>query len=156
MGFGFTSPHWHPRANYAGTYGDVWDKTQKPGLPKDFDTRFFNAAAAGLVVDGYLRGDEAVQSVGLSPLGQLRFALPGLPPPEVRVAVAGVPDPILDPRLDTVIVDFDNLRVSLLWRSRAKLLEGPHDVGAISVACPASLKFPRATTDDSRGRPAAN
>lgn len=49
VGFGFMSPDWQPRARYAGTYDEAWTKTRKPLLPKDFDRRFFNAAAPGLV-----------------------------------------------------------------------------------------------------------
>ena len=156
VGFGFTSPHWHPRLSYAGTYDEVWDKTRKPRLPKDFDVRYFNAAPSGLVAAGYLRGDEGVQSVGFSPRGQLAFTLPGLPPPRIRVAMLGRPDPVLEPRLDTVIVDFDRLRVTLLWRCRAKIPEGPHDVYEVSAESPEALRFPRTTTDPSPARPAAN
>ncbi len=156
VGFGFTSPHWKPRVGYSGTYDEVWDKTRKPRLPADFDVRYFSAAAPGLLANGYLRGDEAVQSVGLSQRGELRFALPGLPPPRVRASISRQPDPALSPRLDTVILDFDQLRVSLLWRCRTKLPEGPHDVDEIAVDSPPSLQFPRVFTDDRERRPAAN
>lgn len=156
VGFGFTSPHWHPRVKYAGTYDEVWDKTRKPKLPKDFDVRFFSAAPSGLVAPGYLRGDEPVRTVGFSPLGSFAFALPGLPPPRIRVSMRGLPDPVLDPKLDTVIVDFDQLRVTLMWRCRTKVPEGPHDVLEVAADSPEALRFPRATTDPSRVRAAAN
>lgn len=156
VSLGFTSPHWHPRASLAGTYDEVWDQTRKPRLPRDFDLRYFNAAPAGLVAAGYLRGDEGVQSVGLSPRGELRFALPGLPPPRMRAFLVGRPEPELAPRLDTVILDFDELRVTLLWRCRTKIPEGPHDVREIVAESPEALRFPRATTDSSSARPAAN
>jgi hypothetical protein len=156
VGFGFTSAHWKPRVGYSGTYDELWDKTRKPRLPKDFDVRYFTAAPEGLVAQGYLRGDEPVQSVGFSPRGELRFALPGLPPPRVRISILGQPDPPLAPRLDTVILDFDQLRVSLLWRCRTKIPEGPHDVHAIAVESPESLQFPRVFTDGASSGPAAN
>jgi len=157
VGFGFTSPHWQPRAKYAGTYGELWDKTRKPRLPTDFDVRHFSAASEGLLAQGYLRGDESVQSVGLSPRGEVRFGLPGLPPPQVRAVIADKPDPVFTPRLDTVILDFDQQRVTLFWRCRTKLSEGPHDVAEIAVESPESLKYPRIFTDDGESqRPAAN
>src|SRR5262249_4522835 len=59
-GFGSPSPNWQPRARLAGTYDERWNKTRKPMLPVDFDRRFFNAAAPGLVATGYLLGDEDV------------------------------------------------------------------------------------------------
>lgn len=156
VGFGFTSPHWQPRLEYAGTYDEVWDKTRKPRLPKDFDVRYFSGAPQGLVAPGYLRGDETVQSVGLDPSGELRFSLPGLPPPRVRASLLGQPDPTLDPRLDTVVLDFDQRRVSLLWRCRTKVPDGPHDVHEIAVESPQAQEFPRVFTDDDRKAPAAN
>lgn len=156
VGFGFTSPHWQPRASYAGTYDEVWDQTRKPRLPRDFDLRYHNAAPDGLVAPGYLRGDEPVHSTGLTPRGDLAFSLPGLPPPRVRVSLVGQPDPQVVTRLDTVILDFDQLRVSLLWRGRTKIPEGPHDVHAIAVESPQAQGFPRATTDPHPNRPAAN
>lgn len=155
-GFGFTSPHWQPRARLAGTYDDVWDQTRKPLLPKDFDVRFFNAAPDGMVAPGYLRGNEPVRSLGFTPEGELGFELPGLPPPQVRVSLLEQSDPPLRPRLDTVILDFDERRVSLLWRCRAKLPEGPHDVREIAVLSPEARAFPRTYADRDRGRAAAN
>src|SRR5262249_28322459 len=52
-GFGFLSPSWHPRAQYAGTYDQAWEKTRAPFLPKDFDRRYFSAAPTDLVAKGF-------------------------------------------------------------------------------------------------------
>ena len=78
-GFGFTSPNWQPRAGFAGTYDEQWNKTRKPMLPLDFDRRFFNAAAPGLVAPGYLRGDEDVVVLNATSVPRLAFRLPGVP-----------------------------------------------------------------------------
>ena len=88
-GFGFTSPNWQPRARFAGTYDEQWNKTRKPLLPVDFDRRFFNAAAPGLVAPGYLRGDEDVVVLNAAPVPRLAFRLPGVPPPLCRVVLRG-------------------------------------------------------------------
>ncbi|WNG14151.1 DUF2169 domain-containing protein [Cystobacter fuscus] len=132
-GFGFTSPDWQPRASYGGTYDAAWEKNRAPLLPKDFDRRFFNAASSGLVAPGYLRGDEAVTVVNASPGGYLAFKLPGQPPPTVTVEFAHGPDirPVL--RLDTLIIDTDEMRVLLLWRGSVPLLRGPHDVRSLEI-----------------------
>src|SRR5437762_614166 len=37
IGFGFLSPNWQPRAGYAGTYDESWQKERAPLLPRDFD-----------------------------------------------------------------------------------------------------------------------
>lgn len=132
-GFGFVSPHWKPRAELAGTYDEAWQNDRAPLLPADFDRRHLNAASPGLVADGYLRGDETVAGVGITPDGRLHFALPGVPPPSVEIALAqGVPRAVVL-NLDTVIIEPDERRVMLLWRGLMPLRSGPHDVRAIQV-----------------------
>ncbi|PTL75047.1 DUF2169 domain-containing protein [Vitiosangium sp. GDMCC 1.1324] len=131
--FGFTSPHWQPRAKYAGTYDEAWNKTRKPLLPKDFDRRFFNAAAPGLIAPGYLQGNEAVVVAGASPKGRLAFPLPGQVAPTVTVALASSGDAKPEMRLDTVILDTDAEHVLLLWRGHMVLSDGMHDVRGLRV-----------------------
>ena len=133
VGFGFTSPHWQPRARYAGTYDEAWNKTRKPLLPRDFDRRFFNAAAPGLVAPGYLKGDEPVIIAGASPRGRLAFPLPGQAPPVITVSLATGEDAKPPMHLDTVILDTDAQHVLLLWRGHVVLGEGLHDVRGLKV-----------------------
>jgi hypothetical protein len=133
-GFGFTSPNWQPRAIFGGTYDDRWDKTRKPMLPVDFDRRFFNAAAPGLVASGYLRGDEEVVVLNTTSVPRLAFRLPEVPPPNCRVVLRGDKDVPLPTKLDTVIVNTDERRLFLLWRAYTHVAGGPHDVTAIAVA----------------------
>jgi hypothetical protein len=131
-GFGFTSPNWEPRARYAGTYDARWTKERAPLLPKDFDRRFLNAAAPGLVAPGYLRGDEPVVATGVSASGGLTFQLPGVAPPAVRVEHRGREDVKAATSLDTVIVDTDAGRVFLYWRTQVRVRE-PTAVRTIEV-----------------------
>jgi hypothetical protein len=130
-GFGFLSPHWQPRAAYAGTYDEAWDKTRKPLLPKDFNRRFFNAASPGLITPGYLRGDEPIVIQNASPKGPLSFSLPGQPPPAVTVELTGDADATPEMHLDTVILDTDTDQVLLLWRGLVPLAESLHEVRSI-------------------------
>jgi hypothetical protein len=88
-GFGFTSPNWQPRAAFAGTYDEEWSTTRKPLLPRDFDRRFFSAAAPGLTAPRYLRGDEDVVVLNATPVPRLALRLPGVPPPRCRVVLRG-------------------------------------------------------------------
>jgi hypothetical protein len=134
-GFGFVSPHWQPRAAWAGTYDAAWESNRAPLLPRDFDRRFMNGSPPGLTAQGYLKGDEPVAVTGASPDGRLAFRLPGLPPPEVRASFAVGPDRAIPMWLDTVVVDTDASQVLLLWRGSTPLREGPRDVRSISVAC---------------------
>lgn len=135
-GFGFTSPNWQPRARFAGTYDEQWNQTRKPLLPVDFDRRFFNAAAPGLIAPGYLRGDEDVVVLNATPVPRLAFRLPGIAPPLCRVVLRGQRETRLATNLDTVIVNTDEQQVILLWRAYALAAGGPHDVTAIEVVVP--------------------
>jgi hypothetical protein len=132
-GFGFTSPHWEPRARLAGTYDAAWQKDRAPLLPRDFDPRFLNAAAPGLVASGHLRGDEPVVVSGVSPEGGWAFALPGVGAPEVRVVRPGLADALVSTRLDTVVVDVDERKLFLLWRGRLGLRREPTEVRTLAV-----------------------
>lgn len=133
-GVGFIGPHWEPRIGYAGTYDDAWQQTRMPLLPDDFDRRFFNAAPVDQVVSGRLRGGEAVGIANAALVPRLTFHLPGEPPPNVMIVQRGVTDEVLDPYLDTVILDTDAMQVLLLWRAHTHIPSGPHSVTAIHVA----------------------
>lgn len=130
--FGFVSPHWQPRAAFAGTYDEAWNQKRKPLLPKDFDRRFLNAASPGLVVPGYLKGGEPVTVVNASPKGRLSFALPRVVP-KATVELAGGEDVHPALNLDTVILDTDEHHAFLLWRGTVPLQDGPHDVRSVRL-----------------------
>jgi len=142
-GLGFTLPHWQPRASFAGTYDAKWDAERKPMLPEDFDIRFFNAAAPGMVAPGLLSGDEEVLVRNATPGGTLSFRLPGGPPPRVRLQLVGRKDHRPEMRLDTVIVNTDDQLLLMLWRGHVALRNGPHDLVTVEVrsdAVEAALK----------------
>lgn len=113
--FAPVAPHWEPRRTYAGTYDEEWQRTRAPYLPTDFDPRFFHIAPRGLAAQGFLQGGEPVVIEGASPHGTLAFELP-------RVAVRTVYRLDGEPveraaRLDTVILEPDEGRLLLVWRS---------------------------------------
>ena len=132
-GFGFTSPNWHPRSKLAGTYDKQWSETRKPLLPVDFDRRFFNAASAGLVAPGYLRGDEPVAIVNAVPEGKLHFDLPCGESPCCYTELKGHKHVVLKTCLDTVIVNTDESLLILIWRAHYSLRHGPEDVVRIKI-----------------------
>lgn len=131
--FGFISPHWQPRAAYAGTYDEAWRKQRMPRLPKDFDRRFFNAAPPDLVVPGYLKGGEPVTVLNASH-GPLSFTLPAQAPPEVVATLSFAGDARLEMQLDTCIIDTDLHRLMLLWRGHVLLKDGGDDVHDLVVS----------------------
>lgn len=133
VGFGFTGHHWQPRAKFGGTFDEAWEKERAPRLPKDFDRRFFLAAAPGLSTATHLLGNEPVVVIGATPEGRWEFSLPGIQAPRCAVALRQGPVQDLQTALDTVIVDADLRQVVLLWRAFTTLRQGPHDVRAFTI-----------------------
>lgn len=114
QGFGFLGRDWHPRLKYAGTYDQKWIEEKMPLLPLDFDERFHNAAQPGLTASGYLTGNELVDAQGFTQRGRFSFNLPGLKP-VAQAVVAGSRVPIAL-NLNTVLLDTNAMKVSLLWK----------------------------------------
>lgn len=80
MGFGFYGRSWLPRIKYLGTQDEHYQKNPALAVPPDFSYAFYNGAHPDLQVDGYLRGDEEVELLNVSPEPHLRFRLPGIRP----------------------------------------------------------------------------
>jgi hypothetical protein len=132
-GFGFLSPNWAPRSHFVGTYDAQWEATRSPLLPVDFDRRFFSAATPGLIAPGYLRGNESVTTLNVSPEGRLAFALPGFAPLAFDYQLRNGRTASLPANLDTLIVNMDARIVVLLWRASFALPRGPLDVATLRV-----------------------
>lgn len=133
-GFGFVGPGWEPRSKLAGTYDEAWMATRMPYLAGDFDRRFFNAASPGLIADGHLAGGEPVAVFGATRAEHMLFALPALEPPTCTVERVAKGDVVVQMALDTVIIDTDDDRVTLLFRAHAALRDGPRDVRSLMIA----------------------
>ncbi len=127
-GVGFVSPHWQPRAALAGTYDAAWQADRAPRLARDFKRAHLNAASEGLVAPQHLLGTEYVTAEGVTRGGPLRFALPGVYAPRVKLTRHGAGDVDLVTNLDTVILEPDAGRMMLIWRTYAVLRTGPHDL----------------------------
>jgi hypothetical protein len=132
-GFGFIGPDWLPRSQYAGTYDANWENERAPLLPLDFDERFFNSAASGLVSEEPFQGNEEFFISGVSRTGPIHFKLPGLRPPHVRIVLRARPDQFVKMLLDTIIVDADSPCLITIWRGFIVLRNGPHDVRRVVV-----------------------
>lgn len=131
--FGFCGPEWQPRLSYAGTYDAAWMSTRKPLLPKDFNRRFFNAGALGLVSQGPLQGDEEVVIIGCAEQQRIAFQLPEPQAPVFVVELRGRRHVTLRTSLDTIVVDMDAATLTMLWRACMPVRNGLHDVVAIEV-----------------------
>ncbi|MCP3065272.1 DUF2169 domain-containing protein [Myxococcus sp. K38C18041901] len=130
-GVGAIGPQFEPRLRLAGTYDDRWQKERMPLPPLDFDERYRNVAAPGLVCPSYLTGGELVEVEGMSESGQLRFELPKLFFGVVAVTAQG--DVEHRPVLDTVLLEPNERRFELTWRSVVPVPKRARELSAINV-----------------------
>jgi hypothetical protein len=129
VGFGVVGGGWPQRARWAGTYDEAWSRDRMPGLPADFDRRFFQCAPADQVSPRPFLGNEPVRVDGVGS-GPLELTLPVRQRPTARVRLrTGDAEPPL--MLDTVVIDADLRTVALTWRGHVALERGAHDVRAI-------------------------
>lgn len=122
VGVSATTPRMAHRRALVGTMDDRWQRTRMPLRPTDFDLRFFQCAAPGLVTPSPLVGGEAVRLVGLSADGPMAFALP-----RASFAVWGITDARRTEyrvSLDTVILQPNTRTLALVWRTRVPIPPG--------------------------------
>ena len=113
--FAPVASHWEPRRLFAGTYDEEWQKSRSPYLPHDFDPRFFQVAPLGLTAPAYFQGGEWVDVRGATPSGLLQFQLPAV---RVRITYRLASGEQQRPAvLDTVVVEPDASRLTLVWRA---------------------------------------
>lgn len=131
MAFGPVGRGWVPRSKRAGTYDQSWLDEVFPFLPKDFDERYYQAAAEDQQMP-WPKGPMPVLLSGLTADGLRQFMLPHLDPPvqvfprrgerEAHVAV-----------LDTVVFEPDLERFTMSWRVTRPLQRGLHEIAQVVV-----------------------
>ena len=132
MGCGFISPDWQPRLGLSGTYDKNWEQTRLPLLPSDFKREFFNAAHPTLTAKGFLQGDEQVFLVNVCQQGSVKFELPGQKPQvQFKFQYEDAKDLNLD--LDTVVINTDDMQITLLWRVTQDVFHRVYEMEKIFV-----------------------
>jgi hypothetical protein len=116
-GFGPVCAHWQPRASFAGTYDERWERERLPLLPEDFDDRHYQCAPADQQPPEFLRGGELVVLVNLTPASELRFTLPRDYLAFETFFVTGEREIHRRPLLHTVLIETDRPRVSMVWQT---------------------------------------
>lgn len=139
VGWAPIAPFWAPRKHHGGTYDAAWQKQRAPFLPADFDERFLQTAPPALIAPGYLQGGEPVQIVGCRPGGQaLAFDLPRCTIGALFDFRGGEHD--VEPKLDSVIVEPDALRVQMVWRAGFAVDKHLLKLAGVRVDC---AEYPR-------------
>lgn len=122
-GLGPLDCRWAARRSKAGSYDESWLRERWPWFPADFDWAYFNAAPADQQVP-YLRGDEPIVLEGMQASGKLESQLPGVRPrcfARRREGALGPAFEEVDLALDTVWIDADSKRMTLVWRGGVAL-----------------------------------
>lgn len=114
-GLGAIPPQWSPRRELAGTFDEAWQARRAPLWPEDFDPRHHRSAPPGLWSERHLIGGEPVTLWHLTPVPVVSFRLPRV---EVVVHTWIAGERIRQRvRLDRVILEPDERKLVLVWRS---------------------------------------
>ena len=114
---------------HIGTYDENWQKGRCPELPEDFRFDFYNGAHPDLQVEGYLKGNEDVELVNLTPEGRIQFRLPGIRPTAIvskspmENADASCLTEEVRLNLDTLCLIPDEKRFYLVWRGGYSIVD---------------------------------
>ncbi|MFC1889795.1 DUF2169 domain-containing protein [Thermodesulfobacteriota bacterium] len=126
-GFGPLGRTWDQRSSKLGTYKGKYLEERWPWFPEDFDWGHFNAASAGMQVEGYLKGDEKLYFENLHrEHPQYLSQLPGLRArcflnePEESSEDRPLFREVLM-KLDTLWVDMETEKLVLVWRGVTKV-----------------------------------
>lgn len=131
MAFGPIGRAWAQRARHAGTYDQRWIDEVFPFLPNDFDERFYQAAPGDQRIS--IRGGPLdVALVNVTPDGLRQFTLPGFEAP-VHVFARGCRREDLTARLDTIVFEPDEGRVTMAWRAERALVDNLHEIDQLVV-----------------------
>jgi hypothetical protein len=127
------APVWMPRRAYAGTYDETWKRTRAPFLPLDFDPRYLNVAPPDLGAADWLVGGEDVEIAGCTAGGPMRFRLPIATLAlqwdfDGRTIDGAV-------KLDTVLIEPDQARLQMIWRSELAVDKKLLRMRRMSVTC---------------------
>ena len=129
MGFGPIGRAWQPRPRYAGTYDQDWIDNVFPFLPSDFDDRYYQSAPVDQQLD-YLRGDEDVILVNLTPQGETKFRIPRREVP-VTFFFKNYEEKEVDAACDTLIIEPDLGRFVMVWRAALLLRKNMFEVAQV-------------------------
>lgn len=129
MAFGPVGRNWDPRYKLAGTYDQAWIDNIFPFLPSDFQEAYYQSAPVDQQIP-YLRGGEVVTLTNLTREGSDRFRIPTVEMPIVFFPRKGDKQQTQGV-IDTLLIEPDQRRFMLTWRSSYALKRNMFDVGQV-------------------------
>jgi hypothetical protein len=135
-GFGFWPENAEHRKRHSGTYGKAWQWQRMPDLPNDFDDRFYNVAHPELQLLQTPAPGTEIQLTHLSETAQLTIRMPSL---ELTAQVTTVGGSVLPPvplKPDTLTIEPNHSRMSLIQRTILKMDSGERAIRSIRLTKP--------------------
>lgn len=129
MGFGVIARSWEPRYKLGGTYDQNWIDNVFPFLPADFNDAYYQAAPVDQQID-FLKGDEVVELINLTPQGRTIFRLPKKEIPVVFFLKKGGKEE-KEAVADTLVLEPDLDRFTITWRAHLPLKKNMFEVPQI-------------------------
>ncbi|MDQ1815668.1 DUF2169 domain-containing protein [Massilia sp. CCM 9210] len=116
-GFGFWPENAVHRSKHSGTFDDAWLRERSPDLPTDFNPRFYNAAHPELQLVRAPQAGTAIRLVHLARQAIIDCTFPALAlAVQARTAAGHMPAPTAM-TADTIIIEPDHDRLSIIWRA---------------------------------------
>ncbi|WBS02110.1 DUF2169 domain-containing protein [Pseudoduganella sp. SL102] len=115
-GLGFWPENAAHRSMYSGTYDDAWQQERAPDLPADFDPRFYNCAHKDLQLPAPPIPGTPIRLVHLGQQPAIDCAFPSLSLAVQARTAAGHTHPALPMTPDTLVIEPEHDRLSVVWR----------------------------------------
>jgi hypothetical protein len=131
MSFGSVGRQWEPRFRFAGTYDQEWLRDVFPFLPANFDIQYYQAAPSEQQIAIPIE-EQSVSLINLTPSGQCDFLLPHFEAP-VHIFPKEGDQEDLTAKLDTVMIEPDDRRVTMTWRVARPLSKNMFEIAQVLV-----------------------
>jgi hypothetical protein len=135
-GFGYWPENAEHRKCYSGTYDEAWQWQRMPDLPDDFNDRFFNVAHPELQLMQTPAPGMEIELTHLSETPRLSFGMPHLSLVAQVTTLGGNLLPPAPLRPDTLTIEPDQSRMSLIQRTTLNMGDGEHAIGSIRLIKP--------------------
>jgi hypothetical protein len=132
-GFGYWPENAEHRKCHSGTYDNAWQRQRMPNLPKDFDDHFYNVAHPELQLTQSPSPGTEIQLTHLSETPVLRIRMPSLELAAQATTVGGSVLPLMPLKPDTLTIEPDHSRMSLVQRTTLKMGMGEHAIRSIRL-----------------------
>ncbi len=135
-GFGYWPENASHRQCHSGTYDEAWERDRKPGLPKDFDERFFNTAHPDLQWPQAPVAGTRIRLVHLAQTPEIRLQMPAIDLAAQATTADGTRLPAVKLIPDTLTIEPDQQRMSLVQRTALAEGQGAQALSSVRLFRP--------------------